>query len=147
MCIYIYIYILLTVIGLTPGNSSTVHVYTQNNKINLGRVRTLPRLCELYPGIWLTTKEKAPKTPSQDLEVLWEIGRRINNDIILLTPTGYVMYQQFNIQQLYALPHCFYVFCIYLRRKSDLCHLQHNLAGFYNRDEKCLLRSTDWVFK
>jgi hypothetical protein len=30
---------------------------------------------------------------------------------------------------------------------SDLCHLQHKLTGFYNRDEKCLLRSTDWVFK
>jgi len=28
-----------------------------------------------------------------------------------------------------------------------LCHLQHKLIGFYNRDEKCLLRGTDWVFK
>jgi len=26
------------------------------------------------------------------------------HDIIFLNPTGYVMYQQFNIQQLYALP-------------------------------------------
>ena len=25
--------------------------------------------------------------------------------------------------------------------------LQHNLIGFYNRDEKCLQRGTDWVFK
>jgi hypothetical protein len=23
----------------------------------------------------------------------------------------------------------------------------HKLIGFYNRDEKCLLRGTDWVFK
>ena len=30
---------------------------------------------------------------------------------------------------------------------SDLCHLHHKLIGFYNRDEKCLLRGTDWVFK
>jgi hypothetical protein len=30
---------------------------------------------------------------------------------------------------------------------SDLCHLQHKLIGFYNRDEKCLQRGTDWVFK
>ena len=44
-------------------------------------------------------------------------------------------------------PHCIYVFCIYLRTKSDLCHLQHKLIGFYNRDEKCLQRGTDWVFK
>ena len=66
----------------------------------------------------------------------------------LLKPTGYVMYQQFNIQQLYALPTlCIYVFCIYLRTNSDLCHLQHKLIGFYNRDEKCLQRGTDWVFK
>jgi len=28
-----------------------------------------------------------------------------------------------------------------------LCHLQHKLTGFYNRDEKFLLRGTDWVFK
>jgi len=28
-----------------------------------------------------------------------------------------------------------------------LCHLQHKLIGFYNRDEKCLQRGTDWGFK
>ena len=32
-------------------------------------------------------------------------------------------------------PHCIYVFRIYLRTNSDLCHLQHKLIGFYNRDE------------
>jgi len=37
--------------------------------------------------------------------------------------------------------------CIYLRTNSDLCHLQHKLIGFYNRDGKCLLRGADWVFK
>ena len=55
-------------------------------------------------------------------------------------------HQQLNIQQLYALPRCIYVFCIYLRTNSDLCHLQHKLIGFYNRDEKCLQRGTDWAF-
>jgi len=44
-------------------------------------------------------------------------------------------------------PHCIYVFCIYLRTNSDLCHLQHKLVGFYNREGLCLLRGTDWVFK
>ena len=39
------------------------------------------------------------------------------------------------------------MFCIYLRTNSDLCHLQHKLIGFYNRDEKCLQRGTGWVFK
>ena len=43
--------------------------------------------------------------------------------------------------------HCIYVFCIYLRTNSDLCHLQHKLIGFYNRDEKCLQRGTNWGFK
>jgi len=58
------------------------------------------------------------------------------------------MHQQFNIQQLYALPTlCIYVFCIYLRTNSDLRHLQHKLIGFYSGDEKCLQRGTDWVFK
>ena len=42
---------------------------------------------------------------------------------------------------------CIYVFRIYLRTNSDLCLLQHKLIGFYNRDEKCLQRGTDWVFK
>ena len=54
------------------------------------------------------------------------------------------MHHRFNNQQLYALPT---LFCIYLRTNNDLCHLQHKLIGFYNRDEKCLLRGTDWVFK
>ena len=52
---------LLTAIGLPPGGSSTVHIYTQTvhrttqNKQyteqhnNLGRVRAVPSLCELYP--------------------------------------------------------------------------------------------------
>ena len=59
-----------------------------------------------------------------------------------------MMHQQFNIQQLYVLPTLYlqHVFCIYLSTNSDLCHLQHKLIGFYNRDEKCLLRGTNWVF-
>jgi hypothetical protein len=44
-------------------------------------------------------------------------------------------------------PPCIYVFCIYLRTNSDLCHLHHKLIRFYNPDEKCLQRGTDWGFK
>ena len=69
------------------------------------------------------------------------------NFINLSKPTGYVMHQQFNIQHCTFCPHCIYMFCIYLRTNSHLCHLQHKLIGFYNRDEKCLLRGTNWVFK
>ena len=69
---------LLTAIGLPPGGSSIVHIYTQtvhrttqnkqyteqqNNFFE--RVRAVPHLCELYPGICLTTAEKARKNLSQ----------------------------------------------------------------------------------
>jgi len=67
--------------------------------------------------------------------------------INLLKPAGYVMHQQFNIQQFTLCPYCIYVFCFYLRTNSDLCHLQHKLIGFYNRDKKCLQRGTHWVYK
>jgi hypothetical protein len=57
------------------------------------------------------------------------------------------MQQQFNIQQLYALPTLHLCVLCFLRTNSDLCHLQHKLIGFYNRDGKCLQRGTDWGFK
>jgi len=69
----IYMIYLLTEIGFPPGGSSTVHIYTktihrttQNKKYieqnkNFGRVRAVPRLCELYLGICLITEEKARK--------------------------------------------------------------------------------------
>jgi hypothetical protein len=50
-----------------------------------------------------------------------------------------------NIQQLYDLLKL-YLYVVYLRTNSDLCHLRHKLIGFYNRDEKCLQRGTDWGF-
>ena len=57
------------------------------------------------------------------------------------------MHHQFNIQQLYALP-TLYLCVLYLsENKQRLVPLTANLFGFYNRDEKCLQRGTDWVFK
>jgi hypothetical protein len=54
---------------------------------------------------------------------------------------------RFNIQQLYVLP-ILYLCVLYLsENKQRLRHLQHKLIGFYNRDEKCLLRGRYWVFK
>jgi len=73
---------LLTAIGLAPGGSSTVHIYsqtihrtTQNTQYieqhkKFGRVRGVPRLCELYPGICLTTEEKARKNLSQGSQTI-----------------------------------------------------------------------------
>ena len=74
-------------------------------------------------------------------------GYVMHQQVNLLNPTGHVMHQQFKIQQLYVLPKM-YLCVLYLsENKSNLCHLQHKLIGFYNRDEKCLPRGTNWVFK
>ena len=61
---------LINAIGLTAGGSSTAHIYTQTIHTTQNKqyteqhkiweeCRAVPRLCELYPGICLTTEEKA----------------------------------------------------------------------------------------
>ena len=45
----------------TEDTKQTIHRTTQK----LGRMRAVPRLCRFYPGICLTTEEKARKTLSQ----------------------------------------------------------------------------------
>jgi len=40
-----------------------------------------------------------------------------------------------------------YKVCIYLRKKGEFCPIKYKLIGFYNRNVKCLLCGTDWVFK
>jgi hypothetical protein len=59
---------LVTAIGLPPSGSSTVHIYTQTihrttqtkqyieQHKNFVRVRAVPHLGELYPGICLTAE-------------------------------------------------------------------------------------------
>ena len=56
------------------------------------------------------------------------------------------MHQQFNIQQLYVLP-TLYLCVLYLSENKQRLVPLHKLIGFYNCDEKCLLRGTNWVFK
>jgi hypothetical protein len=68
-----YMIYLLTAVGLALGDSSTVHIYTQTihrttrskqyteQHKYFGSVRAVPCLGELYPGICLTTEEKARK--------------------------------------------------------------------------------------
>jgi len=56
------------------------------------------------------------------------------------------MHQQFNIKQLYALP-TLYLCVLYLSENKKRLVSQHKVIGLYNRDEKCLQRGTDWVFK
>ena len=53
-----------------------------------------------------------------------------DNRINLLKPTGHVMHQQFNIQQVYALP-TLYLCVLYLsENKQRLVPLTHKLTGF-----------------
>jgi hypothetical protein len=51
----------------------TIHSTTQNLRTvqNFGRVRAVPGLGELYPGICLTTEEKARKNLSQGSRTTW----------------------------------------------------------------------------
>ena len=69
------------------------------------------------------------------VQYLWVIN--------LLKPTGHVMHQQFIFNNCTFCPQCIYVFCIYLRTNSDLCHLHHKLFGFYNREKSvyCAVRT------
>jgi len=72
----------------------------------------------------------SPFTP----RYLWEIGSTALFSLNLLKPIGYVMHQQFNIQQLYVLP-TLYLCVLYLsENKQRLVSLQYKLIGFYNRD-------------
>ena len=65
----------------------------------------------------------------------------------LLQSAGYVTHHSLTFNNCTFCPHCIYVFCVYHRTNSDLCHLQHKLFGFYSGDGKCLQRGTDWGFK
>jgi len=58
---------LFTAVGFTPGGSSTVHIYTQttHRTTQSRKMRAVSHLCELYPGICLTTEEKARKNLGQ----------------------------------------------------------------------------------
>jgi hypothetical protein len=81
---------LLTAIGLTPGGSSTVHIYTQTIHRTtqltqimhpttqlIGESAGSPRLWELYPGICLTNEEKAQRNLSQGRTEYTEQYRRV----------------------------------------------------------------------
>jgi len=57
-----------------------------------------------------------------------------NRDLTLYSPVVTICTTSITFNNSTLCPHCIYVFCIYLRTNSDLCHLQHKLIGFYNRD-------------
>ena len=46
-------------------NNTKNNIRTTQIQTHVLRVRSVPRLCEFYPGICLITEEKARKNPSQ----------------------------------------------------------------------------------
>jgi len=87
--------IYLTAIGLTPV-AVVQYTFTHKQYIeqhnrhkqnieqhDSGRVRTVPRLCEVYPGICLTTVEKARKNLSQGSRRM-PVGKEYTEQSILV---------------------------------------------------------------
>ena len=71
----------------------------------------------------------------------WDGEENVGGDVeatgdIDLQPTGHSL----TFNSCTFCPHFIYMFCIYLRTNSDICHLQHKLIAFYNRDEKFTAR-------
>jgi hypothetical protein len=54
-----FIYIYINCSWADTGWQQTEHTSVHNNKKKKWEVRAVPRLCELYPCIFLTTDEKA----------------------------------------------------------------------------------------
>jgi len=42
--------------------------------------------------------------------------------------------------------HTAFIGFVFISKQTETC-ATYKLIGFYNRDEKCLQRGTDWVFK
>jgi hypothetical protein len=66
--------------------TQTIHRTTQNKQYieqhkNFERVRAVPRLCELYHGIFLTTEEKTRKNLSQGSR---RVPAGTKNNVLLL---------------------------------------------------------------
>ena len=58
----------------------------------------------------------------------------------------YLRTARFNIKKFNLLLALCRVFCRDLSTNANFCFVRHKRFGFYNRDEKCLQRGTDWVF-
>ena len=82
-----------------------------------------------------------------DLDFRHSLAILFNKLFNILKPAGHVMHHQFNIQQMYDLPTIFMCFVFIWEQTATCATYSIKLIGFYNRDEKCLQRGTDWVFK
>jgi hypothetical protein len=71
----------------------TTQITTQQHKYKLiCRVRAVPCLCEFYPGICLTTEEKARKNLRQGKKNLSQVKKNLSQSTVYIlpkTPTHY----------------------------------------------------------
>ena len=66
----------------------------------------------------------------------------------LLQPTGYIMHYQFTHSTTVRSAHTVFTCFVFIWVQTATCATYNiNWLVFYNRDEKCLQRGTDWVFK
>jgi len=87
---------LLTAIGLSPGGNT--HLHTNNTQNNTSNNRTTqittnveecgpcPVFCDFYPGICLTTEEKARKNLSQGKKNLSQVNRNLSQCTVYILP-------------------------------------------------------------
>ena len=132
-----------TQIGGTLGDGSAFH-----RDLYLTQYKTVARErhpCFRRESIPQSQEASSPKTTTQTVQVSLDVFTHCVQQFKAYWSRDAPTSSTFNNCTL--CPHFIYVFCIYLTTNSDLCHLQHKLNGFYNRDEKCLQRGTDWVFK
>ena len=84
-----------------------------------------------------------------DLQTVHLFGWRSYDIVInLLKPRGYCMYHQFWLHKI-ILSSCSVLICfIWISEKdSEFYPIQVSVIGFYNREGKCLLHGTNWIFK
>ena len=67
----------------------TTQITTEQHKCKLMknvRVRTVPLLCEFYPGICFTTEEKAQKNLSQDKKNRSQVKKNLSQSTVYILP-------------------------------------------------------------
>ena len=156
-----YTLYLFNVIGLPPGGSSTVHIYTQTvhrTTQNLERVRAVPRLCELHPGICLTTEEKSRKNLSQGSRRMPAGTMKTIHDNDLVRPfkisvTNTPVTKCKNPEDLNH-QHCGHIACGTENNSTLHCHRNpwhKSNGGFklhtWQNDDRLTLSFTDWSTK
>ena len=138
---------LSTAIGLTPGDSVTVNVYTQtiHRTTQIQTVHKTTQIQTIHRTTQIQTVHKTTQIQKIHRTTQIQTIHRTTQITTILEECGPCLIfasftPAFSLQQWKRHGKTSF------RTNSDLCHLQHKLISFYNRG-KCLQRGTDWVFK